>query len=732
MFNMRRSRLLLLVAVSCIQICGCGARLAVPQQTLSAGTSRPKPPQSTTESGNAILPSNLNSLVQNAAIVADPAEVRCLAFSNDRRYLFVGCGNGADNGPIGFIWDLKTLVMNQVIRANEFAPNDSGRVSEYFAEAIFTSDNEFLLTTCSDRSILPTTEPISVWSVATGELLEADPMEKRNDVPMALLEDGRSVATYDYEQISVLDSSSFKTKSFPPSLRINQDNLNYLFPAGTPNLGKALARRSLLLSRDFNTLTHTQKDEFVLLDYVTGNITTLGMDVPKDMLSKQLEAIVYEPSSKRIAVASYGDVGYELVDYDNLPPSSLPKKFEGSNVVDVVVYDLITGQKLQTLPLKNVNKKTIQFLPGGRYITCVTDSAFQIWNLQNGVLQKETLHTGKSFPGFQLGVLCPTGATYAYPKRGGVVDLVDVTSGVTFLRLGHPRGITNWSIQTSAGLQITRETPKAIKSEPNNALVLQDYYWHAIGVKEHGKALEGNTRAAALGTKTFVLTVGIGEHSVKALTLKHAGKDAAAVEKCFADGEQAKAGRLFTKSFVDKQATVASIQKGFDWLSESSVPEDQVIVFFAGHSLMGKKGVYFIGYDSDPKGLGFTSCMNWEDIAARLLKVRSKNIVFLTDCCHSGGFGREYLSATQAEVAQKLGNKEGLRILAACSASQLAFETDRFDHGVFTHFLLEALSQQMSSTSANNFPIKAETLLKHVLPHVEEVTNSQQTPLLIQ
>jgi helicase len=170
--------------------------------------------------------------------------------------------------------------------------------------------------------------------------------------------------------------------------------------------------------------------------------------------------------------------------------------------------------------------------------------------------------------------------------------------------------------------------------------------------------------------------------------LNCARRDAVALHALFAD-TFGTAGVLLD----DKKATRAAIEAWFRNLAGCS-HDDVVVITFSGH---GSTTHELMTYDADPKDLSNTA-IPLATLGEWFSAIPARRLLCVLDCCFSGGMGAKVFVADatprSAESAQSLLDQmsgRGRLVLTASTATQRAWETGRYRHGLLTYHLIHAL-----------------------------------------
>lgn len=172
--------------------------------------------------------------------------------------------------------------------------------------------------------------------------------------------------------------------------------------------------------------------------------------------------------------------------------------------------------------------------------------------------------------------------------------------------------------------------------------------------------------------------------------LSCARRDAVAMHALFSDnfGDTA-------KLLIDGEATRSAIETQFKELEQVG-EEDFVVIFFSGH---GSDTHELVTYDADPNNLDTTG-IPLSTLNEWLSRIPSKRIIFILDCCFSGGMGAKAFSSglTSKDISSednllKQLSGEGRIILTASLATERSWEYAKLRHGLLTYYLLDALQK---------------------------------------
>jgi uncharacterized caspase-like protein len=273
--------------------------------------------------------------------------------------------------------------------------------------------------------------------------------------------------------------------------------------------------------------------------------------------------------------------------------------------------------------------------------------------------------------------------------------------------------------------------------------------------------------AAAIGTdsdrssqgsfmKLHAVLVGINRYQdARISALQYAASDAERFYGQLAGSLAAEDLRL--RLLIDEQATRKAIVTAIgEHLPRQVGREDVVLLYFAGHGspetseAPDRFSRYLIAHDTEYDAIFATGLDLEHDLIRLLERLPARLVVAILDTCFSGRAGgrtfegpllrthRTELRGPAALVPglQDLPLGEGRIILAACDDDEVAGEDERLRQGIFTYFLLQALSGPEASASRSGpgepeeRTISLSTLYDRVAMAVVAFTRGRQHPVL--
>ncbi len=230
--------------------------------------------------------------------------------------------------------------------------------------------------------------------------------------------------------------------------------------------------------------------------------------------------------------------------------------------------------------------------------------------------------------------------------------------------------------------------------------------------------------------------VGISQYADKSLSLKYAADDANLFYQRMRDpttiGIPASNITLLTNS----SATREGILDGLESVFKTSFENDVVMIYLAMHGVTDEGLLYFIPYDAKVSKLRTSAISGLDFDYLVKTKGAGRKVIMFVDACHAGAAasslvfggsrGVEALPALLAEMAK---SQPGLSVFSASDAGQVSREGDEWGgHGVFTYYLLKAMTTPSANTNADQF-IQLREIVDYVRDKVTSDTKGKQTPV---
>jgi len=226
-------------------------------------------------------------------------------------------------------------------------------------------------------------------------------------------------------------------------------------------------------------------------------------------------------------------------------------------------------------------------------------------------------------------------------------------------------------------------------------------------------------RTADVGQK-YAVIIGVSDYQDPDIRdLEFSRADAESIYEFVTDPRIGGFPKENVKLLMDEQATREAISETIgEWLPRQVESDDMVLLVYSGHGgveadLTGEEpdgnSKYLIPHDARLGSLFSTAILN-STMTTMLERINSNQIVFLLDCCYSGGFGdtqgaiRSIASRTtrvQTDVYRDFSGS-GRVVISASLPNQLSMELPELNHGLFTYNLLRGISGE-ADTNQDGF-----------------------------
>jgi len=261
--------------------------------------------------------------------------------------------------------------------------------------------------------------------------------------------------------------------------------------------------------------------------------------------------------------------------------------------------------------------------------------------------------------------------------------------------------------------------------------------------------------------KRYIVAMGCSEYDRPELNLQFAAKDAGDVLKTFSEagGRECK-----TLLLTNKEVGPEALEKIKSFVGESK-ESDEVILFCAGHGLLDEHLDYvYAGHQIDPEHPGQTG-VKLDSLLEAIGSGKSLKRLVLMDTCQSGAVGeKEEMKLAQASTelphgvraiksrALKVvgatslagddqqrfieemfllpGQHRGINIIGASGGAEYAMESDKWNNGVFTSALIEAMRDKKADMDRRG-RISVSDLKTYLAQRVPELTGGAQKPSVV-
>ncbi len=232
----------------------------------------------------------------------------------------------------------------------------------------------------------------------------------------------------------------------------------------------------------------------------------------------------------------------------------------------------------------------------------------------------------------------------------------------------------------------------------------------------------------------WALVVGIGNFADPTINkLKFASKDALDFKNYLI--QKANFAPDHVRTLIDSEATRERILDEFGdaWLPRVAGPNDLVVIFVSTHGSPADLDVgsvnYLVAYDTDPKKL-FSRGIPMQELC-RLIKSRicCDRVLIVLDTCFSGNTAPtgKGLTRTGNISANEVALGTGQLVICSSSTNQRSWESNKYQNGIFTKQLIDALSCRGPQTTLGQ---AFEALKDQVADEARREHGVDQTPCM--
>ena len=206
----------------------------------------------------------------------------------------------------------------------------------------------------------------------------------------------------------------------------------------------------------------------------------------------------------------------------------------------------------------------------------------------------------------------------------------------------------------------------------------------------------------------WALVIGVGKFQDKANNLPFTKKDAEDFASILKDPQIGRFSEDHVRVLTNADATLANVKAGLNWIARQATPADMVVVYVASHGTARHRDSvghlnYILTHDTDASDEDklYASALPMIDISEVVRsRIQALRTVIFLEPCHSEGGGSLLRSATPSDaLMERMKAGTGRVIIAAAREKERSFESEKFENGIFTHFLLQGLKEKGGSVS---------------------------------
>ncbi|MFE2750999.1 protein kinase [Actinosynnema sp. NPDC059335] len=185
-----------------------------------------------------------------------------------------------------------------------------------------------------------------------------------------------------------------------------------------------------------------------------------------------------------------------------------------------------------------------------------------------------------------------------------------------------------------------------------------------------------------------------------------------------------------TQLLRDEQVTRTAMTRALVEARNSGA--EQIVLYFSGHGAATELGTYVVTYDNEDfdEGIELRKLVDLLGSGPG----DQQNLILL-DCCHSGAAvtslpGSHHVrSLRNGDVTDVLRPNKSVAVMAACTSDQLAWEARNTGHGIFTHYLLQAMLGDASDHQGNLTANSLYDVVSRNMANHETTRDENQKPV---
>ncbi len=262
------------------------------------------------------------------------------------------------------------------------------------------------------------------------------------------------------------------------------------------------------------------------------------------------------------------------------------------------------------------------------------------------------------------------------------------------------------------------------------------------------------------GKKLHVLAFGVSKYKDSQWDLTYAAKDAKDLSDMYRKYNDDYFTEVSVTSLSDNEVSTDKVKALGEKLKNISV-NDHVILYYSSHGLLDEKFDYYLA----TPGVDFNNPVNgglpYEVFEDMMKETPARNKLLLIDACHSGEIDKEsvrfepvasnedggQVKGVQVNAQKKGGGRSGLQnsfaymkalfadlsvgsgatIISAAGGLEFAYESPRWNNGVFTYSILQGVNDKLMDKNEDRL-ISVGELRSYVTKRVSQLTRGKQTP----
>ncbi|HZV69633.1 MAG TPA: caspase family protein [Saprospiraceae bacterium] len=229
-------------------------------------------------------------------------------------------------------------------------------------------------------------------------------------------------------------------------------------------------------------------------------------------------------------------------------------------------------------------------------------------------------------------------------------------------------------------------------------------------------------KSYAEGANIYALIVGASRYEFFE-SLKYTDDDAYKVYAFLRSPEGGAVPDDHIRILIDESAIAENIYKGLDDIIAMAGPDDEVLVYLAGHGLQG----FYVPTNSD----GYRNRVEYDDIKKRLSTCQARQKLVIADACYSGSLlaAKTPMFESVDLFYKKLSaSGGGTAFLLSSKSEEYSLESQGLRQGIFSYYLVLGLKGE-ADTSGDSI-VTLDELYTYVYAQVRKYSGNLQSPIL--
>ena len=318
-------------------------------------------------------------------------------------------------------------------------------------------------------------------------------------------------------------------------------------------------------------------------------------------------------------------------------------------------------------------------------------------------------------------------------------------------------GSTGKSIRSLNTSELTRTVPLNLSYGENK---IEVSVLNQSGAESYKEVINVACTEGKKKPDAYIISIGVSKYKDENYNLAYAKKDAVDMENLFTGSEYF--NTVHTKSITNEDVVLECLDDIKDFLDQAEV-DDFVLIFVAGHGVLDENfDYYFASYDmnfSNPSERGIP----YKKIEELVDGIKALKKLLILDTCHSGELDKDEIESRQKITDEEFPGKgkfrnagtnvayredplgfdninflmkqvfldlrrgTGATVISSSGGTELAFESPKYENGLFTYSLIDALQNNKADLNKDDI-ITVSELQSFLIEEVKRLSKGLQVP----